>query len=250
MIKSFTLSSFFLLLTALPLWAQQQTLHDPMAHRNHLGFNTQTVLKQFFDQDRRTPLEMMYKRQMTPSGAVRLGTRLHYHRDDTHNTLFGNAPGFMRLVNTEWRAAIGVGYEWQRSLASWWLWYYGADTYFLFQKRVNTAYNAQGVFVEGVTQSRAIANSKHYFNTFGASVEPLAGIRFQITPRLYTSLEAKALLVFTNVLQGRYLQYVFIDGDVENTFGLDEWYRTPSDNRKNFDLNFQPNSGLSVFYVF
>ncbi|RYU79302.1 hypothetical protein [Hymenobacter persicinus] len=123
-------SVFALFLASLPLAAVAQAPADS-THRHQLGLTASPQLDKFFQANRSLPLGVLYKRQITPTQALRVRLVGQYSRRDTANYP-GSYPGFFPgLRDGTYTQSGGVnlyaGYEWQRAITRRWVWAYGAE---------------------------------------------------------------------------------------------------------------------------
>nr|WKN39399.1 hypothetical protein K4G66_11925 [Tunicatimonas sp. TK19036] len=222
MMKELLYYAVFLLLTT-SAYAQDTT--SATFYKHDVGFNTSFVLNSLFGTENSSSFDLMFKQQISPSRANRLGISLDYY------TMNGTTVSGMQLDEIRFNLALTLGKEWQQTLSTRWRWYGGGDVVPRF--RVVSQY----------VEHNNIPSQNTDTHVFGVSARPFLGIRFQINERLYVSTEASLSLGF-NLHRGKNIDYLDENGDgrieeIENEVNSFETF-----------IRVTPASGIYFFYSF
>lgn len=195
-------------------------------YRYQVGINSHFALEGLFNDSLRKPVELMIRRQVSLSQAVRfriLGITENFKWEDsddareTHKSTFG----------------IALGYEWQNLLSKRWKFYYGSEL--LGKLSWENSVDELDVFDENtneVVDLRRVRKRK----TEQIALLPFTGIRFQITPFLFLSTEIKIEAYHEKFRSRRDSYWTRSDGSVAKPFS--------EFSIKNSNIHFQPYTGI------
>lgn len=229
--KQFLISFAFLCYGA-PFAQAQHTADDEAISAGwyQLGINTQIVLDSFLDQTITTPLELLIKRQ-GDNGAWRArlmgswsASNLGYSENEDERVDDGSNVG------------LALGYEWQRSIKNKWSWYYGIE---IEGQRGRGNYSDLSVF--GDTEDNRIEwKTVQKQKNDLLSLIPLAGIKFQITPKLSISTEFRLAASTKKVKY--HTEYLYKERGLTTSTSETTNYRSQS-------VDFRPYSGIYLAIV-
>ncbi|MFD2784136.1 hypothetical protein [Hymenobacter rubripertinctus] len=231
-----------LLAAALPLAAAAQTTPtDSVATFKHqLGLTASPVLDGFFKNNRALPLGLLYKRQTKPNQALRLGliiSQRYAHRFDTQLRV---NPGF---TNNLFGAELYIGREWQSPLNARWVAYTGFDSG-LEYSRYNTRDEQARIGSFNGSDEELLFKREDLFTYYSAFLRPLIGVRYQLSPFLYASVEA--------VVSARFLRTNLRDRSSLTRISTNEILSSDGTKVKDnaFRASLQPISQLTLHYCF
>ncbi|WP_139924846.1 hypothetical protein [Hymenobacter sp. DG01] len=232
------------LLSGAPALAQAQAptpLPDSATtYKHQLGLTASPVLEGFFRNNRSLPLGLLYKRQVRPNQAWRLGAVGSYRYTKRYKPY--------PLTNRDFsESSLSVeaytGYEWQKALTRRWVGYAGVDVgvgYTIFHSK---EYSERGEVVNGELTVFSFYDQNRQ-RTYAVFARPLVGARYQLRPFLYLSAEA--------ALSVRYNHYRF-RGSIVRTFrdtgelvGIGEGRSLENQT----SATLRPLSQISVHYLF
>lgn len=198
-----------------------QTEQSEKTYKNDIGFNTVFILNGVFNSSQ-TPFSLMYKKYTSEKKALRIGTSINvdWNNPDISSGYSNTTSYYTSYANV----SIMLGKEFQNSISSKWVWYYGADLVPSFTLTKSSVYY-------GVAKNQE-SDAKMY----GLSVRPFLGIRFAINHRLYLSAEAN--------LSAGYKRFV----ENQKYFNPDATDGHRSGDNIFFTMN--PASGLFLYYRF
>ena len=176
--------------------------------KKHIGFNTTIILNNIF-QPSGAPFTLMFKNQTKGNQAFRLGASLFFSNVYSNN----NNQAQQNFNNN---IQLTIGKEFQSSITKRWLWYSGADIAPYFQ-----------------LSGFELTNQKITNISYGLSLRPFLGLRFNINARLYVATEAGLGLTY---------------GFTNNTNTNNSVTNKSDGNQFSFGLNSA--SSLFLFYLF
>ena len=170
-----------ILLLALGHLAHAQT-PDSVFYRHHIGLNTRIVLDRLIDPDSRMPLQLMYKYQLSPNGAVRIGAEGLYAKSDSTRSFTDRSDKV-----TNYLLGGSVGYEWQKPLNKIFMLYYGADAFYRHQGKNIEILNRYAEPYPSQYQVDDYVDDR--LSTLSAGLKPFVGLRANIGSKFYLSAE-------------------------------------------------------------
>ena len=187
---------FSLLGIALPgLSATAQTMPPDTARTNRhtFGLTASPQLAHFFTANRSLPIGLLYKRQLTPTKALRLRLVGRYQNTDSTNYA-----GVLAGTGTQaWQVMGYVGYEWQRPLSRRFGLYYGVEVGGGLGRNVRRSvrdwYNDQGPFNEDVSYT---------IKTWQVQARPFVGVNFRLNSRASLYAEAAVPIAYAHQSEG------------------------------------------------
>lgn len=185
---------------------------EGIAPKNHIGFSARIF------NNPTSPFVIMYKRQLQPAFALRLGITMTVNSQKTN---FSDNVSSSKQTSSSFAPSIGV--EWQKHFAEKWTFYGGADA------RAILAWTRSTDFIGTQSTAESLASSK------GINLSPFIGLRYNIIEQLYVATEASlSLNYFETVTTNRNL----LNGNESTT----KFY--------SYSAAFQPAVGLFFFYRF
>ena len=162
-------------------FASAQSQDSTTFYRHHIGINTRVIIDKIVDPASRMPLQLMYKYQLSRTGAIRIGLEGTYAKSDSTQSYTNR-----RDEITDYLLGGSVGHEWQKPLSKIFMLYYGADAF----------YNQKGRNIEmwdefsepdpyGVVEKHL----KDLLTTTSYGIRPFIGLRANVGTRLYLSTE-------------------------------------------------------------
>ncbi len=196
---------FSFCLMSISFFAQAQPEKE---FKKHIGFNTTIILNNIF-QPSSAPFTLMFKNQTKENHATRLGASLYFS-----NASSNNSNQIQQTFNNNIQLTLGK--EFQSSITKHWLWYSGADISPFYQQSGNE-----------------FNNQKNTNTSYGLSLRPFLGLRFNINARLYVATEAGLGLTYglTNIT------------NTSNSI-------TTESNGQQFSFGLNSASSLFLFYLF
>jgi hypothetical protein len=169
----------FSLLLSVTLFAQTPDAEPEFKH--DIGINTFIVLNGILESSQ-TPFSLMYKTYTSPNKATRLGIDLNVALSSSKREQdFNNRDQRQDYVNV----SLVIGREFQRNIAKKWIVYYGGDLvpYYGFNS------------ITREEDGRETYNNDS--RTYSLNARPFLGIRVNVAPMLYLSVEASAYLGYS-----------------------------------------------------
>lgn len=222
--------------TGLSLPAISQT-PDSAAYKNELGIITSPSLQYLF-QNKSLPVGLIYKRQVKPDQAWRLTVNGRYN---SQKYPFGSSDSNFSysVKRTDYFTSALIGYEWQKELNKKWSLYYGTEAGAGFGK--STSYFDFPNYNTG--QNIFLTTSYGDYSTVHFILQPLAGIKFKISSRLFVATETHIELNYSNTKQK----------EIEVSFNENQGLKTSEFNKLqswSLNLNYSPLSNIQLVYQF
>lgn len=174
-----TLLAFFLCLCHL---AEAQQTDSTVLYRHHIGVNTRVVLDRISDAKSRTPLQLIYKYQLSPKSAIRVMGEGYYATSDSTQSLTNR-----RDEVQHYTIGGSVGLERQYTISRRFMLYYGAD---VFYQREGRNIEINNNFKEPYpSQDHIEVNVKDILTTTSFGLSPFLGLRYNVGSRFYFSAE-------------------------------------------------------------
>lgn len=194
-----------------------------------LGINTNIVIDGFLDPSFRSPVEVILRKQNRTEGAWRARVT---------GSLSSTEVGYNEVPNERegQSSALGLalGYEWQRLIKNRWSWYYGFE---LEGQRMRSDYTYRS-FSSDPDAPQEIGWETVYKqknNLF--AVLPFAGLRFQITPKLFLSTDFRLIASTQRAKYTTDYHYLEIDGGTSTS---------EINSARTSTLDFQPYTGIYI----
>lgn len=214
--------------------AQRGTTEPPASQpenssgKYELGINTNIVIDGFLDPSFRSPMEIMLRKR-SGDGAWRgramgslSSTKIGYNEVENEREGSSSAIG------------LALGYEWQRLIKNKWSWYYGFD---IEGQRMRSDYTYRSFYSDPDAPQEIGWETVQKQKNDLFSLLPFAGLRFQITPKLFLSTEFRLVASTQRATYTTDYHYLEIDGGTSTS----ETHST----RINA-LDFQPYSGIYI----
>ncbi|GAB2772297.1 hypothetical protein HNQ93_000745 [Hymenobacter luteus] len=233
--------SFLLpLLGGAVLPAAAQVPDSATTYRHQVGLTASPVLEGLFKNNRSLPLGVLYKRQLTPARALRLGAVANYRYQKRYDPVPLSNRDF-RQTDTGLQAYAGL--EWQRPLSRRWVAYAGVDVGAAYSNEFSQEYSESSALYNGINTTFSL-DEDLTMRTYTAFVRPLAGVRYHLRSFLYVSAEAALPLQYSYYkLRSSTARWFKDSGQMIGTdIGGFQEHR--------LNLNFRPVSQLSVHYLF
>lgn len=185
---------------------------EPKRPSNNIGFSAR-----FFNNPV-TPFVLMYKRQVTPALALRLGLALNTNSQRVDAV---DGRSYTKFSNSTFSPSLGA--EWQKNLAKNFTFYGGADI--------------RGIFTSTKTEDFADNDlvNQTLLNTKAINFSPFIGLRYNIIEQLYVATEANLGLTYTKTI------------NTNNNIPLGT---SGSSSAYQYQAVLQPAVGLFLFYCF
>lgn len=233
---------FFLLplLLGAPALAAAQAPDTATTYRHALGLTASPVLEGFFRNNRSLPLGLLYKRQLTPTRALRLGAVADYRYQKRYDPVPLSNRDFRQ---TDTRLEAYAGLEWQRPLSRRWVAYAGVDVGAAYSNEFSQEYSESSALYNGINTTFSL-DEDLTMRTYTGFVRPLAGVRYHLRPFLYVSAEAALPIQCSYYkLRSSTTRWFKDSGQMIGTdIGGFQEHR--------LNLDFRPVSQLSVHYLF
>lgn len=218
--------------------AQRGTTDNPVSQPKHpsgkysLGINTNIVIDGFLDPSFRSPVEIILRKQGGTNNAWRARVM---------GSMSSTEVGYNEVENEqEGRSSalgLALGYEWQRLIKNKWSWYYGFE---IEGQRMRSDYTYRTFYSDPDAPQElgweAVEKQKN--DLF--SLLPFAGLRFQITPKLFLSTEFRLVASTQRAKYTTDYHYLEIDGGTSTS--------ETTSTRINA-LDFQPYSGIYISII-
>jgi hypothetical protein len=209
-----------LILFAIVSHGQEIASVEKPSYTRDFGFNSLFIVNGLFS-SQTTPFSVMYKKYKGDNKALRFGLDLSLTVNETDgttlpNTQYGN--------NSGGSIYLSIGKEFQHQLAGKWMWYFGTDVAPTFSGSRSEVYSG----AEKINSSKS--------TSYGLSLRPFIGIRYNIYSRLYISTEANASLTYS------------ISKNFAKRYNPEETTLDLTTSTVNLGLN--PASGIFIFYRF
>lgn len=216
-------------------FASAQSQDSTTLYRHHLGINTRIVLDRIADPASRMPLQLMYKYQLSRTGAIRIGAEGMYAKSDSTQSYTER-----RDEITDYALGGSVGYEWQKPLNKRFMLYYGADIFHHQQRKnvmvINTYQNSDQHKEEVYIDDR-YTTKKYGLNSF-------IGLRMHMSSRFYLATET-ALNLANRISTRDYYATVTVFSNGEGvTYNYNDYLT------KQTILSFLPFNSINATYLF
>ncbi len=205
-------STLFITTGLLVLAFASQAQEEEKIRKNDIGFSARIFNNPV------SPFVIMYKRQVKPALALRVGLGLQANSQKTNYS-----DNVSNNIQTSSVFSPSVGAEWQKYFAKKWAFYGGADV------RGILNFNRSEDFSGTQKTGELVASSK------GVTLSPFLGLRFKIFDQLYVATEANlSLSYFETSSTGRNF--------LNNTSGTTKAF--------SYSATLQPAVGIFFFYRF
>ncbi|MCI1188559.1 hypothetical protein MON38_14105 [Hymenobacter sp. DH14] len=201
----------------LPVAAAAQTpapTDTARAYKHQLGLTASPVLDGFFRNNRSLPLGLLYRRQLTPTKALRLRLVGQYSRRDTTNYL-EYAPsntliGFVEGPNTTaLDLNVYAGYEWKKPISKHFYYTYGLEAGFGWN-RLRSEYLLQ--FSDPGQVLPAVETYSKTVNTWGVQTRPFVTLQYQVANRVLLFAESAVSIVYSHQQQDIVTKHIYYNG--------------------------------------
>jgi hypothetical protein len=215
------MKTYLLVFTLLLCVSRTASAQDEPDFKHDIGINTFIVLNGILETSQ-TPFSLMYKTYNAQNRATRLGVDLSINlynskREQTMNAKTDQRQDYATI-------SFVVGREFQRGIAKKWILYYGGD--------LVPQYSFSSMTREENDQEVNTRESR----TYTLNARPFLGIRFNVAPMLYLSVEASAYLGYSySSTSDNYVNPDFIDTE---------------DRSKSLNLGTNPVTGIYMYYRF
>lgn len=237
--KTLLAGAFILLFFSMGMAQERGDTHPTISEdpvilgRYQIGINSQFAIDGLLEQNIRTPVEILVRRQ-TGTGAVRVrisGISNHSRTED---------PDILNIVATHQSTlGLALGYEWHRKLKRNWSWYYGLE---LEGSRIWDNSKAESLYQDQSTLEEYIREEITKRRTNSIGLLPFIGFKYRIIPRLYVSTEIKMLVYHKSLKNRRDTDYFRLDGSFQsNSYGRQDI--------KNQSIIFQPYTGILINFI-
>lgn len=213
---------------------------DSAFYRHHIGLNTRVVLDRITDPASRTPMQLLYKYQLSPRSALRAALEGMYATSDSTQSFTDR-----RDEITDYVFGGSVGYERQRPLNKIFMLYYGVDA---FYRRDGKKIETLNRFTEpnpSQDQVEVHVDDRYATATFG--LRPFVGLRANISKRFYLSTETALSLRREKSTQDYVASFKTYSND-GTAIGSPRTTKDYTTNRTNF--SFVPISGINLYWLF
>ncbi len=233
-----TKAVLFILLLCLCQLAKAQTADSTTLYRHHLGINTSVVLDRIADPASRMPLQLMYKYQLSRTGAIRIGAEGMYAKSDSTQS-FTNR----RDEITDYALGGSVGYEWQKPLNKRFMLYYGADAFYRQEGRNIGIINNYPEPSPSQREVEIYVDNKLTTKTTG--LKPFVGLRANIGKQFYLSTET-ALVIQREHIAWKFEDYIKFSSPEGGSIqpGSSDYTTRKS------AVSYLPFSGINIQYLF
>ena len=205
-------STLFITTGLLVLAFASQAQEEEKIRKNDIGFSARIFNNPV------SPFVIMYKCQVKPALALRVGLGLQANSQKTNYS-----DNVSNNVQTSSAFSPSVGAEWQKHFAKKWAFYGGADV------RGILTFNRSEDFSGTQKTGESVASS------MGVTLSPFLGLRLRIFDQLYVATEANlSLSYFETSSTGRNF--------LNNTSGTTKAF--------NYSATLQPAVGIFFFYRF
>ncbi|GAB2772290.1 hypothetical protein HNQ93_000744 [Hymenobacter luteus] len=223
-------------------WAQTPPSVPDSAttYRHQVGLTASPVLEGLFKNNRSLPLGVLYKRQLTPARALRLGAVANYRYQKRYDPVPLSNRDF-RQTDTGLQAYAGL--EWQRPLSRRCVAYAGVDVGAAYTSWLLREYSENGELFNGAYSIIGMDQQARQ-RTYSGFVRPLTGIRFHLRRFLYLSAETTLLAQYSySTWKSEFSRRV---KDTEQILSTGSGHFKDRDIR----VEIRPVSQLSVHYLF
>lgn len=233
-----TKALLFALLLFVCQFASAQSQDSIAFYRHHIGINTRVVLDKAIDPASRMPLQLMYKYQLSRTGAIRIGLEGMYSKSDSTQS-FTNRHDEI----TDYLFGGSIGYEWQKQLSKRFMLYYGADGFYRQNGRNIEIINNYPEPSPSQTEVEIYIDNKLTTKTTG--LRPFVGLRANIGKRFYLSSET-ALVIQREHVAWKFEDYIKFSSPEGGSIqpGSSD-YTT-----KKSTVSYLPFSGINIQYLF
>ena len=211
---------------------------DSVFYRHHIGLNTRVVLDKVIDQSSQTPLQLLYKYQLSPHAALRLSVEGMFAKSDSSRSYIDRLDEV-----TDYAFGGSLGYERQLQLGRVLKLYYGADAFYYHKAKNNEIFNRFTEPTPNQDLMEVRVSDKHAITTIGLG--PFLGLRANIGKRLYLSTETYMHLKREKKTQDLYAtstRYHSEGAATGSSYGDYTVNRTI--------ISYLPFSGLNILYTF
>ncbi|GHA66740.1 hypothetical protein [Pontibacter akesuensis] len=170
------------LLLCLCQLAQAQTTDSTTAYRHHIGLNTRVVLDRVVEPASLTPLQLIYKYQLSPRSALRATVEGFYATSDSSQSY-----SVRRDEVTNQTLGGSLGYERQKLLNKVFVLYYGADIFYRREEKSIEMFNRFVDPSQGQIEVEVHVEDRYVTNAFG--LRPFVGLRINVSKQFYLSTE-------------------------------------------------------------
>ena len=208
------LSLLGIALSGLSATAQTMPPDTARTHRHTFGLTASPQLAHFFTANRSLPIGLLYKRQLTPTKALRLRLVGYYSRRDTSN-YWSRVPtstivGYIEGPNTtSWELSAYAGYEWQQPL--------GKRFYYTYGLELGAGWNQLRSehllqFSEPTQAQLGTETGTNTISTWTGRVRPFAGVHFRMTKTLDLFAESALLVAYSHRQQDIITHTIYFNG--------------------------------------
>lgn len=211
---------------------------DSASYKHQLGIIASPSLQYLF-QNKSLPVGLIYKRQVKADQAWRLTITGRYNNENYPNGPYGSNSNYLVQKSTNYFAQALIGYEWQKELNKRWTFYYGIDAgagYSRYKSEYDfTNYTPNQFETYGFGYGKGA--SQYYI------LQPMAGIKFNLTSRLYLATETNIALTYSRS-QHKNVQTNFTGDQSPVTT------ESPGFTASSTNLRYSPLSNIQFVYKF
>ncbi len=209
---------------------------DSIPYRHHIGLNTRVVLDKVIDQNSQTPLQLLYKYQLSSRSALRLSVEGNYTKSDSSRSYIDRLDEV-----TDYAFGGSLGYERQLQLGRVLMLYYGADAFYNRQgkdieirnKFLNTDQLYEEVYVDEENITKALG------------LRPFAGLRANLNKRFYLSTETAL-----SIKREKNTRDYYATVTVFTTEGEGVTYNYSDHSTKKIKISHLPINSISLYWLF
>ncbi len=160
----------------------QDSTKTNKTYKNHIGISTQ-FLQNFISKDNNSPIQLIYKRQLSKTSAFRLIVEGFYSKIDS------SAFWIQQLPDKEYKlyAGLALGYEKQYYLAPKWKLHVGVDVKYGINFRKE--YGGDWVKIDNTGTTNFYMEND--YDTRNLHFMPFIGARYHINPKVYLVVESR-----------------------------------------------------------